>query len=265
MTSEHPIDVAQPAPARRYDALLGGKDNFAVDRISGDAIEAVYPHIRTAAVQNRLFLGRVVRYLTAEAGISQFLDIGTGLPTADNTHNVAQHINPTARIVYVDNDPLVLVHARALLTSNPHGRTAYLHADLRDPQRILTDPALATTLDMAEPVAVLLIAVLHFLPDDQIAYTAVKALMDAMPAGSYLAISHATDQLLPAATAEALRGNDSGFASRDHRKVTGFFDGLDLIPPGVTVISQWRNPDTEAPPPGHVSVYGGLARKPSTR
>ena len=267
MNPEHSplIDTSVAHPARRYNYWLGGKDNFQVDRDSANAIEAIYPHVRTAAVQNRLFLQRVVQHLIEEAGIRQFLDVGTGLPTADNTHQIAQRIDPAARIVYVDNDPLVLTHARALLTSDPAGRTAYIEADLNDPQQILTDDALTATLNMEEPVAVLLIAVLHFLPDNETAYSVVKTLMEALPAGSYLAISHATDDFMPPETVEAFRAQQFDFTSRTHAQVNGFFNGLDLLPPGVTAISQWRNPDADAPPPEHASVYGGLARKPGTR
>jgi hypothetical protein len=259
------LDVSVAHPARRYNYWLGGKDNFQADRESADAIEAIYPYVRTAAVQNRLFLKRVVRYLVEQAGVRQFLDIGTGLPTTDNTHEVAQRINPGARVVYVDNDPLVLVHARALLTSHSAGRTAYVEADLTDPQRILTDTEVATTLTMSEPVAVLLVAVLHFLPDTEAAYSVVKTLIDALPAGSYLVVSHATDDYLPPETAEAFRTNTFDFTSRNRDQISGFFDGLDVIPPGVTVVSQWRNPDIDPPPPEQVSVYGCLARKPGRR
>jgi len=259
------LDSSVPHPARRYNYWLGGKDNFQADRDSADAIEAIYPSIRIAAVQNRLFLQRVVRYLVKEAGIRQFLDIGTGLPTVDNTHEVAQRLNPAARVVYVDNDPLVLVHARALLTSHPAGRTAYIEADLGDPQQILTDDELTATLNLGEPVAVLLIAVLHFLSNTETAYGVVKTLMEALPAGSYLAVTHATNDFMPPETVEAFRTNTFGFTSRNHFQVERFFDGLDLSPPGVTAISRWRNPDTDPPPPEHASVYGGLARKPGTQ
>ena len=259
------IDTTIAHSARRYDYWLGGKDNFAADRESGDAIEAIYPHIRTAAVENRRFLRRVVRYLAGEAGIRQFLDVGTGLPTADNTHEVAQAVTPAARIAYVDNDPLVLTHARALLTSHPRGRTAYIDADLRHPDTILTDDALTGTLNLDEPVALLIIAVLHFVPDTEQAYTVVKTLMDALPSGSYLAATHATDDLLSAGTAEALTAipGRGDYTPRSRAQFRHFFDGLELLPPGVEVVSQWRpDPEDTPPPPEHVSVYGGLAVKP---
>jgi hypothetical protein len=259
------IDTTIAHPARRYDYWLGGKDNFAADRESGDAIQAVYPHIRIAAVENRRFLRRVVRYLAEEAGIRQFLDIGTGLPTVENTHEVAQAIDPAARIVYVDNDPLVLVHARALLTSHPAGRTSYIDADLRDPARILADPALIDVLNLREPIALLIVAVLHFLPEDEQAYTAVKTLMNALPSGSYLAASHATYDLLPDGTAEAFATRSvpgsGNFTGRSRTQFLRFFDGLDLVPPGVEVVSHWRPDSDDTPPPEHVSVYGGLALK----
>ncbi len=259
------LDTTVAHPARRYDYWLGGKDNFAADRESGDAIEAIYPHIRTSAVENRRFLHRVVRYLAGEAGIRQFLDIGTGLPTADNTHQVAQAIDPSAHIVYVDNDPLVLAHARALLTGDPRGNTAYVNADLRHPEQILNDPALTDTLNLDEPVGLLLIAVLHFLPDTEQAYTAVKAVMNRLPPGSYLAASHATDDLLPADTAAAFATEPipgkGDFVGRSRAQFLHFFDGLDLVPPGVEVVSRWQPDRQDLPPPDHVSVYGGLGLK----
>jgi SAM-dependent methyltransferase len=260
-------DVAHPA--RRYNYWLGGKDNFAADRESADAIEAAFPHIRTAAVENRRFLQRVTRVLTREHGIRQFLDIGTGLPTADNTHEVAQAVDPTSHVVYVDNDPLVLTHARALLTSDPRGRTAYLPADLREPEQILKHPDLAATLDLGRPVALMLIAVLHFLHDDEEAGAAIRTLMRALPPGSFLALTHATADLLPPGTVEALssgqvKGSGS-FAGRSRAQVTRFVDdnGLELLEPGLTVVSEWRpDPGTTPPPAEHVSVYGAVARKP---
>src|ERR1700758_3361630 len=161
------IDVSKPHSARIYNYLLGGKDNFAADReVAGQAISA-WPAMRTAARENRAFVGRAVRYLVGEAGIDQFLDIGSGLPTASNVHEVAQAANPAARVVYADNDPIVLAHARALLTSTPEGRCAYIHADLRDPEKILADPAVRETLDFSRPIALFIVAILHFIPDEE--------------------------------------------------------------------------------------------------
>ncbi|MEU4245274.1 SAM-dependent methyltransferase [Actinoplanes sp. NPDC026619] len=259
-----PIDASEAHPARRYDYWLGGKDNFAADRESGDAIEKIYPHIRTSARQNRMFLRRVVRYLVEEAGIRQFLDVGTGLPAAGNTHQVAQGIAPQCRIVYVDNDPLVMVHARALLTGCAEGRTAYIEADLREPQAILADETLTGTLDLAQPIAVLLVAVLHFLPDDSAAGAAVKILVDAMAPGSYLVVSHATDGLMDHGIIETL--SDGGHVGktdttlRSKAGVAAFFDGLTMVDPGLQIVSEWR-PETDRPPTEQVSVYGGAAYK----
>ena len=264
-TSE-PIDTSVAHPARRYDYWLGGKDNFAADRESGDAIEKVYPHIRTSARQNRMFLQRAVRYLVEEAGIRQFIDVGTGLPAAGNTHEVAQGIAPQCRIVYVDNDPLVMVHARALLTGSLQGTTTYIEADLREPQAILTDETLTGTLDLAQPIAVLLVAVLHYLPDDAVAGAVVKTLVDAMAPSSYLVVSHATDDLMDADSVQALAaGGHVGKTDttlRGKARVAAFFDGLAMVEPGLQIVSEWRpESDTNRPPAEHVSVYGGVARK----
>ncbi|MFI7598273.1 SAM-dependent methyltransferase [Actinoplanes sp. NPDC049681] len=261
------IDVAHSA--RRYNYWLGGKDNFEADRCSADAIERIFPQIRTAAIENRRFLQRAVRWLVTEAGIRQFLDIGTGIPTADNTHEVAQHHAPDSRVVYVDNDPIVLTHARALLTSQPLGRTEYIDADLRHPGSILDDPVLKTSLDLTEPVALLLVAVLHFLTEHDDPYRVVTTLLDRLPPGSYLVLSHASLELLPPDTAEALISGDipgrGDFTSRTHQQVERFFDGLDLVAPGLVVASQWR-PDPSSTPPlkWHVAAYAGVGRKPGT-
>ncbi|MET0424120.1 MAG: SAM-dependent methyltransferase [Actinoplanes sp.] len=268
---DQPVDTTTPHPARRYNYWLGGKDNFAPDRESADAIEAVYPHIRTAAVENRKFLQRAVRLLASQHGIRQFLDIGTGLPTADNTHEVAQAIDPACRIVYVDNDPLVLSHARALLTSDPSGRTAFIPADLRHPEDILRHPDLAATINLGRPVAVMLVAVLHFLHDDDEAYGAVRTLMQAMPPGSFLTLTHATSDLMPPSTVQAFSGGQvkgsASFAGRTRAQVQRFFDDnhLQLADPGLTIVSDWRpDPGVTPPPPENVSVYGGLAAKPGS-
>jgi hypothetical protein len=262
------FDTGRPHPARRYNYWLGGKDNFAADRESGDAIAAIWPDIVTAARANRDFLKRAVTYCVAEAGIRQFLDIGTGLPTADNTHEVAQRLAPESRIVYVDNDPLVLTHARALLTSDAAGKTDYIDADLREPADILNHPALRTTLDLTQPVALMLVAVLHFVPETAEPYRLVQTLMDALPAGSHLVLTHASSAKIPQPAAEqfssaSFPGRDD-FHDRDPQQITRFFDGLDLVEPGLEIVSNWRpDPATTAPKPEQVSVYGGVAVKPA--
>ena len=256
------IDTSVAHPARRYNYWLGGKDNFAADRASGDAVEKAFPHIRTAAKQNRAFLQRAVRMLTA-AGVRQFLDIGTGLPTADNTPEVAQRIAPAARVVYVDNDPLVMTHARALLTSTPQGRTDYIEADLREPTSILNHPQLSSTLNLSQPVALMIVATLHFLRDDQQAYTVVQQLIDRLRPGSYLAATHASEDFLDEATRARLAELDNDFVTRDRDQFTRFFTGLDLIDPGIEVITRWRpEPGVSMPPAEQVSVYGAVARIP---
>src|SRR3984885_10368412 len=195
------IDTSRPHPARTYDYFLGGKNNFAADREVADKVLAGWPAIRVGVRENRKFLARVVRYLAGEAGIRQFLDIGTGLPTEDNVHEVAQSVAPSARVVYADNDPLVLAHARALLTSSPEGRTAYIHADLRDPASILNDPVTREVLDFTQPVALMLIAILHMIPDDEKPAEIVATLTAALPPGSYLVASHlVTDHAPDSAT-----------------------------------------------------------------
>jgi len=258
------FDVGTAHPARRYNYWLGGKDNFAADRQSGDAIAATFPGIRDSVRENRRFLRRTVEFLAREAGIDQFLDIGTGLPTADNTHEVAQRITPHARIVYVDNDPIVLAHARALLTSSPRGATAYIDADLREPSKILEAPQLRATLDLRRPVALVLLAVLHFVHDDRDPYGVVRRVLDALPAGSYLVMSHATYDLVPpdkVATLEAQSGGQ--WRSRSRAEFARFFDGLELIEPGVVPIGDWRpEPGTERPDPAQIVTYGAVGRRP---
>ncbi|MBU8860600.1 MULTISPECIES: SAM-dependent methyltransferase [unclassified Micromonospora] len=264
------IDTSVAHPARRYNYWLGGKDNFQADRDSGDAMAERFPTIRISALENRRFLRRAVRHLAGEAGIRQFLDIGTGIPTADNTHEVAQSTDPRARVVYVDNDPIVLAHARALLTSSAEGATAYLDADLRDPERILAHPDLRRTLDLSQPVALMLLAVLHFVPDGDDPYAIVGRLLDALPAGSYLAASHATYDYLPPdvaaeAKAAARGGGPHGVINlRSREEVVRFFDGLEPVEPGVCSVAEWRADGEPEPRPSvvEVSMYGGVARKP---
>ena len=248
----HPMgfDASVPHPARRYNYWLGGKDNFAVDRASADLIEQRFPGVRAGARANRDVLGRMTRYLAAEAGVRQFLDVGTGLPTADNTHEVAQGVAPDSRVLYVDNDPLVMSHARALLTSSPEGATDYIEADLRRPADILADPKLREMLDLSQPVALMLVAVLHFIPGDGQAQPLVQRLMAALPSGSYLAVTHGTTDFLPAAERaaykELLATGKSDIWPRDRAEFTALFDGLDLVEPGIVLPTQWRpDPDTD--------------------
>ena len=263
------LDTSRAHPARRYNYWLGGKDNFAADRESGDMVADQFPAIRTAVVENRKFLRRAVTFLT-ERGMRQFLDIGTGLPTADNTHDVAQRIAPDSRIVYVDNDPLVLAHARALLTSTAEGQTAYLDADLTNPAAILADPVLYDTLDFSEPVALMLISVLHFVTDDTVAHHAVRTLLDALPAGSYLALSHATNDFMGEKASEGIaevdRATRIDFGFRTRAQITAFADGLQLIEPGVVSTAEWRPDPDSHPLPARQDTAGWclLARKPST-
>jgi S-adenosyl methyltransferase len=260
------IDTSEAHPARRYNYWLGGKDHFAADRESGDRIEAAYPGIRDAARANRGFLQRAVRYLAQEAGIRQFLDIGTGLPAADNTHEVAQHIAPDSRIVYVDNDPLVLTHARALLTSNDHGKAAYIEADLHEPEAILAHPDLSAILDLSQPVALLLVAVLHFVPDGEKANAVVATMLRGLPAGSYLVLSHASYDQLPTETVDKLSSSaisgKGGFTQRTKAEIGRYFEGLDLIAPGLQTVSDWRPDSACSRSAAPIAVYGAVARKP---
>src|ERR1700742_3612173 len=235
------LQTGRPHPARVYDYLLGGKDHFAADRAAGEEALRGKPEAKASPRENRAFLRRLVRHLAAEAGIRQFLDIGTGLPTPPNVHEVAQGIAPDSRIVYADNDPIVLAHARALLTSSPEGATAYLDADLRDPAKILAQAA--ETLDFSQPVAVLLVAVLHFIPDADDPYGIVRTLMDAVPPGSYLAILHAASDVgsddMPEAERRYNAQASAQFSARDRAQVSRFFDGLELTAPGLVNLSRW--------------------------
>ena len=255
------IDTTVPHPARVWDYWLDGKDNYAADREVGDQILAVMPDLAVIARADREFLGRVVRYLAGEAGIRQFLDVGTGLPTANNTHEVAQATAPQCRIVYADNDPLVLAHARALLVSSPQGATDYIDADLREPDKIRQGAA--RTLDFAEPAALTLLAILEFIPDDDEAYAIVNRLLDELAPGSYLVISHAVHS--EAMDQAAQHWNDSGatpITIRSPHEVARFFDRLELLEPGLVSLPRWR------PDPGtlyvdrEVDQFGAVGRKP---
>ncbi len=261
------IDISRPHAARMYDYFLGGKNHFEADRQTAEAVLATAPSTRTTARENRAFLGRAVRYLAAEAGIGQFLDIGSGLPAVNSVHEVAQAAAPSARVVYVDNDPLVLAHSRALLTSSPAGRTAYIQADLREPSAILSAPDLRSVLDFGRPVALILAMVLHFLPDEVKPAAVMSTLLDALPSGSYLVASHIVNDHLPPATAtEAADTYRSSGVPLQVRASDEFaalaFPGLSLVPPGVVLVSEWR-PDRNGPgpTPSEVNCYGGVARK----
>jgi hypothetical protein len=255
------IDPSVAHPARRYNYWLGGKDNFAADRQSGDEFAERFPGARIGARANRGMLQRAVRFLTAEAGVRQFLDIGTGLPTADNTHEVAQAVAPDSRIVYVDNDPMVLVHARALLTSTPQGATDYIDADIRDTDTIIQQAG--RTLDLDRPVGIMLLGILPFVVDHDQAYAITRRLLDAVPAGSHLVISHPTLQVNRAAveaSREAWTASGSApICARDPEEIVRFFDGLDLLEPGVVSCSFWR--PTSGGVDVEVSEYGGVGRK----
>jgi hypothetical protein len=258
------FDARVAHPARVYDYWLGGKDNFEADRIAGEATIAAYPAIRASARANRAFLARSVRFLAAEAGLRQFLDIGTGLPTASNTHEVAQSVAPESRIVYVDNDPLVLSHARALLSSSPEGVTNYLDADLRDTDRILE--LAAATLDFSQPVAIMLLAILHYIPDLDQAQRIVARLVSAVPSGSYLTISHAASDISPDEMAEMIRRMNEHLAEGNHvgrsrDVVVRFFADVDLVDPGVVKVTEWR-PASAVEAEGPTSLWGGVGRKP---
>src|SRR5580658_17996 len=257
------FDTSVPHIARVYDYWLGGKDNFAADRELGENTLQAYPNLVFSVRANRAFLARTVRFLADEAGIRQFLDIGTGIPTANNTHEVAQDAAPDSRIVYVDNDPIVLSHARALLKSSPQGACAYLDADLRDPDAILAQAA--STLDFGQPVAVMLIAVMHFIGDDAQASAIVNRLMGACVPGSFVAISHVGSDIDAAQQGEMVRRLNQSVAEkatmRDRAGVTRLFDGLDLLQPGVVRVSDWR-PDSELEAAKPTGLWGGVARKP---
>jgi O-methyltransferase involved in polyketide biosynthesis len=264
LTEEQPkvdVDTGVAHIARVYNFWLGGKDNFAADREAAELVISSYPTVLASVRAQREFLGRAVQYLVTEAGIRQFLDVGTGLPTASNTHEVAQLMAPDARVVYVDNDPIVLAHARALLASNPEGETAYLDADLRDTDEVLA--VAANTLDFSKPVAVMLIGVLHCIPDSDDPAGLVKRLLDAVPPGSYLVIAHPASDIHAAQVGTAANRLNQVMADpvtmRTHAEVARFFDGLDLIDPGLVQLHRWRadpaDPDTE------LANYGAIARK----
>ena len=259
-----PFDASVPNPARMWNYWVGGKDHFAADREAADQIMATMPQLPVIARMVRRFLINAVHELASEHGIRQFLDIGTGLPTADNTHDVAQRVAPKARIVYVDYDPVVISHARALLTSSPEGKTDYIQADLRDTETILSGAE--RTLDLSQPVAVLLLAVLHFIPDSDDPYGIAGRLMAAMPSGSYLVVCHAASDIEPEAVAEHARQYNERAAAvitpRSREQVARFFDGLDLGGRGLVPLSQWFGASqADANTAGGLAGYCGIGRK----
>ncbi|GAA3836390.1 SAM-dependent methyltransferase [Streptomyces phyllanthi] len=260
-TAKRKIDTSVPHSARIWNYWLGGKDNYPVDEEAGDAYTAVFPGIVTIARSSRAFLGRSIRHLVTEAGVRQFLDVGTGLPTVDNTHEVAQRFAPESRIVYVDNDPLVLAHARALLYSSPEGATAYVDANLFDPDRILA--AAAETLDLSRPTALILSGILGHVGDYDKARSIVGTLMDALPSGSYLCINDGSRGTDPDYEQAQDAYNETGavpYFLRPVDKIAAFFDGLELVEPGVVSVPLWR-PDAGDAAPVAIGQHGGVGRK----
>ena len=258
------LDLTTPHSARVWNYWLGGKDNYAPDRALGDQVLEYFPEIVDAARADRAFLGRAVHHLVGEADIRQFLDLGTGLPTADNTHEVAQRLAPASRIVYVDNDPLVLVHAQALLTSNPEGVTDYLDGDVHEPGAILEGAK--RTLDFTQPVALMLLGIMQFVNDDEQAYAIVDRLVAALPSGSYLALAHPTAEVhTEAMTAAVESWNEQGSAPmklRSREQLLRFFEGLELLEPGVVSCSRWQAEQPEIGEIVDVTQFCGVARKP---
>ncbi len=258
-----PYDTTVAHPARVYNYWLGGKDHFAADREVGEQTKAAYPDIVTGVRAQREFLASAVRYLATQAGVRQFLDIGTGLPVANNTHEVAQSLAPESRVVYVDNDPMVLAHARALLTSSPEGACAYLDADIRDTGSVLA--AASGLLDFSQPIAVMLIGILHLIPDSDNPADIIARLIKAVPAGSWLAIAHpASDVAADQVALMTSRYNQrvsTAATLRTHAEISAFFTGTELLPPGVVQYHQWHPGQLAGDAEGEVAAYCGLGRK----
>ncbi|MFV2127899.1 SAM-dependent methyltransferase [Micromonospora sp. LOL_013] len=254
------MDTAVPHSARIWNYWLGGKDHFAVDRAAGDEVIAHIPDIPIGAKSERAFLQRVVRFLVRDVGIRQFLDVGTGLPSADNTHEVAQSLEPRCRVVYIDNDPLVMAHARALLTSTPEGSCDYVEANLRQPDAILASAR--RTLDFTQPIGLMLLGVVNHILDDDVAYGSVAQLVQALPAGSHLVLTHSTAEIhgepMLRVMRETTERGGTPIRARTKVELERFFDGLDLLEPGVVTCSRWR-PDPESDEP-EVYLFGGVGR-----
>ncbi|KOT52690.1 MULTISPECIES: SAM-dependent methyltransferase [Streptomyces] len=260
----HRIDTSRAHSARLYDYYLDGKDNYPVDWEAAEKVLGINPHMRTVAQANRAFMHRSTRWLATKAGIRQFLDIGTGIPTQPNLHQVAQEAAPDARIAYADNDPIVLRHAEALMTSTEQGRTAYLHADVTDPQSILGNEELSTVLDLRRPVALSLNALLHFVPDDKRPYDIVQSLVDALAPGSYLVLSHCTGDFLPDVWSQLVdiyAEQKIGAQVRTKEEVLRFFDGLELMEPGLVVGHRWKPDQPTGLTDAEVSLYAAVALK----
>jgi hypothetical protein len=263
------INTGVPNPARIYDYFLGGKDNFPADREVAEQVVAIAPVARDIVEDNRAFLRRAVRHLAGQAGVRQFIDLGSGLPTRGNVHEIAQAVAPDARVVYVDNDAMVVTHSRALLAGD---NTAAIEADLRDPDSVMQHPEVRELVDFDQPVALLLLAILHFVPDDQDPFGIVARFRDALPAGSYLAVSHGTrdiperPDMSPEAMAEMgtkverlYQLTTASLVTRSRAQVERFFDGFDLLDPGLVEIQRWRPDESDSLLPG--GFYGGVGRK----
>ncbi|MCI2422227.1 SAM-dependent methyltransferase [Saccharopolyspora sp. K220] len=253
--------------ARIYDYILGGKDNYAADRAAAEATKQIWPALPVHMRANREFMHRASRYLATECGIDQFLDIGSGIPTSPNLHEVVQEVRPEARVVYTDNDPIVLTHARELMSSTEQGRTAYVAADLRDPDTILASQEFRETLDANRPIGLMLIAVVHFIEDDDEALDVVRRIIDVLPSGSYVTATVATDHFAPEVLAEVRRTyheHGETLRWRSHAETAQFFDGLELVEPGIVQMHKWR-PDNGTAlnvPDADIAMYGAIARKP---
>ncbi|MFF2846358.1 SAM-dependent methyltransferase [Streptomyces sp. NPDC058001] len=261
-----PINTSAAHPARVYNAWLGGKDNYPADQEAAELAAAANPEIIPAVRANRAFLGRAVRELAGTAGVRQFLDIGTGIPAADNTHEVAQRVDPGARVVYVDNDPIVLAHARALLVSAPDGATDYLEADLRDVDQILT--AAQDTLDLSQPVGLMLVAILQYVPNAEDPYALTRRLLDALAPGSFLVLSHPASDIGADEVAESMRvyneraAEHAAATPRSHSDVERFFAGTELLDPGVVQLPDWRPAPDDVRPAQALPMWCGVGRKP---
>jgi O-methyltransferase involved in polyketide biosynthesis len=258
------IDTSVPHAARMWNYWLGGKDHYEVDREAGDQFSRMFPDIVHIARLSRHLIARIVRHMVGEAGVRQFLDIGAGLPTVDNTHEVAQRADPVCRVVYVDNDPLVLAHARALLVGTPEGATGYVDADLRDPDKIIDEAA--KTLDLTRPVTLMLMGIVGYVTDEQGAHSIVARLMDALPPGSYLAMWDGVNVVTGEALDQAQEAHNQGpgvpYNLRTREEFTAFFDGLELVEPGIVSLPLWRPDPDPLGDLAEVDALVGVARKP---